>query len=535
MEETSTKQPIDLHDVLRPIKARLWLIVVCVALATALTYYHYSSQPKQYTASTKLFIGSTNPTDLLSPDSSDRETTDLAGLVDSPAVFALAAKELGVSGRTAAGLGAVTASPVTGSDYVTITAISGSAEATAELANAVANAFVYTETSTIHREAAQAIVQAQHQLSALPNTVSNSAQRGQFQETISSMQSIEALPTAGIEHVDSAYPPAAPFAPNPKKDAIFAFVIALILTVAGAYGLDRLDRRIRKLTDVETTYGYPVLAAVPRTRKPAPIENGVAVLPDQLREAFRSLRMNLELAALDRRPKTIVISSAIPREGKSTVARNLALAYREAGLNVCVVDADLRRPELAALLDVPTVPGLTDVALGDEELSGALKNVAVGVPGLRTLARLQAASGGRISTISANGGSSAGHDKGDEIGSLVVLPSGPEPVNPPVVLGSDRMRSVLAQLAEEFDLVIIDTSPLLAVSDAVPLLSAADGVLVVSRLAMTTTDAAKDLAEQIRRIPGANMIGVVVNDLHGHEATGNSHYTYGYANSRAIA
>lgn len=535
MEETSANQPIDLRDVLRPIKAHLWLIVICVSLATALTYYHYSTQPKQYRATASLYVGSTNPSQLVNSTATDRETTDLASLVDSSAVSELAAKELVAAGHLGALRGAVSASPVLGSDFVSVTATSDSAENAAALANATVNAFIQTQTNSIKQQASVIIAQAQRSLSVIPNTLANDFQRSELAATIQSMQSVVSDPTAGLRLSNPAYPPGEPFAPDPKKSAIFAFFITLLLTIAGAYALERLDRRIRKVADVEKVYGYPVLAAVPRARKPTPSSDGVAILSDEVREAFRTLRMNLELAALDRRPKVIAVASAVPREGKSTVVRNLALAYREAGLDVCVVDADLRRPDLAELLDVPSVPGLTDVVVGDETLSVAEKRVHAGVPGMRTLARLQAASEAQSAADPLNRIALSRNGAGEhEVGSLVVLPSGPEPANPPVVLGSDRMRSILASLAERFDVVLIDTSPILSVSDAVPLLSAADGVLVVTRLAMTTSDVAESLIEQLRRIPGANLLGVVTNDVHGRELTHN-YYTYGYATARATA
>jgi Mrp family chromosome partitioning ATPase len=186
-----------------------------------------------------------------------------------------------------------------------------------------------------------------------------------------------------------------------------------------------------------------------------------------------------------------------------------------------VIDCDLRRPGLAKLLDVPITPGLTDVVVGDESLSGALKYATAGVPGLRTLSRLN--SGSVDVSLSTNGNGDADHI----IGSLVVLPSGPEIANPPVVLGSDQMRSILSTLTDEFDVVLIDTSPLLAVSDAVPLLSTADGVVLVSRLGHTTSDAAEEVVDQIRRVPGAHLLGLVVNDVRGRDAA-MKRYSYGY-------
>jgi non-specific protein-tyrosine kinase len=521
MEESSPKQPIDLRDVLRPVTSRLWLIVVVVALATALTYYHYNSQPRLYRSATNLYIGSTDPTQIISPLSSDRANTDLAALIASPAVARIAAKNLGFKGNPLALVGAVSASPSTGSDFITISTVSQNPKSAADLVNAFADAFIASRTNLVHTEAQAAINQDERQLAHLPNTADNAVQRTKILADLSSMQSLLSLP-AGIQHINAATPPGVPFTPHPKKNAIFAFVITLMLAIAAAYGLERLDRRIRRLADAEKIYGHSVLAAVPHTGRPAPTVDGAAVLPERLREPFRKLRLNLQLTGIDGAPKTIVVTSAVPREGKSTVTRNLALAYREAGLKVCVIDCDLRRPGLAKLLDVPITPGLTDVVVGDESLSAALKYATAGVPGLRTLSRLNSGSTD-ISSMSTNGHGDADHI----IGSLVVLPGGPQIANPPVVLGSDQMRSILSQLNEEFDVVLIDTSPLLAVSDAVPLLSAADGVLLVSRLGVTTSDAAEEVVDQVRRVPGAHLLGLVVNDVRGRDAA-MKRYSYGY-------
>lgn len=542
MEEASSSQPIDLRDILRPVTSRLWLIIIVVAVATGLTYYHYSHQPKQYRASTELYIGSTDPTQLVNPSASPRETTDLAGLVNSSGVASLVGKALHYRGNPLALMAGVSASASSSSDFVTITDISGNPALAAATANAVANAFIASEANTIRQEANQAIGQAKQELKVLPNTLGNSTQRGQLGETIQQMENIETLPSAGIKHLNPAYPPGAPFAPDPKKSAVFAFVISLLLSIAGAFGLERLDRRIRKLIQVEKAYGNPILATVPRSRKPAPsAADGTVLLPDDAREPYRKLRTNLGLATLGHDLKVLVVTSAVPREGKSTVSRNLALAYREAGLEVCLVDADLRRPGLARLLSVDSEPGVTDVVVGDETLSNALQPVSTGVPGLRTLGRLQTP---LPSLPLIRDGEpkerKRSTDRLDEkigdVGSLAILPSGPEPANPPVVLGSDQMRSILDSLREVFDLVIIDTSPLLAVTDAVPLLSAADGVVLVSRVGMTTTDAAEDVVDQIRRIPGANLLGVVANDVHGRDAGIKKYaYGYGYTDSRVVA
>src|SRR5690348_2397193 len=248
MEDSSSKQPIDLREVLRPVTSRLWLIVIVVALATALTYYHYNSQPHLYRAATNLYIGSSDPTQIISPLSSDRANTDLAALIDSPAVARLAAKKLGFKGDPGALVGAVTASPATGSDFISLTTVSENPTTAANLVNAFADAFIASRTDTLHTEARAAIAQDENQLAKLPNTQDNGVQRTKILADLSTMQSLLSLPV-GIQHINAATPPSIPFTPHPKKNAVFAFVITLLLAIGAAYGLERLDRRIRRLAD----------------------------------------------------------------------------------------------------------------------------------------------------------------------------------------------------------------------------------------------------------------------------------------------
>jgi protein-tyrosine kinase len=227
------------------------------------------------------------------------------------------------------------------------------------------------------------------------------------------------------------------------------------------------------------------------------------------------LRTNLDLASLDKSLRTILITSAGPREGKSTVVRNLALAYRESGARVAVIDTDLRRPTLDRLLPVEREPGLINVLTGAETLERALQTAPVHVEGMETL----------IQMYSQNGNGN-GHGASD-LGRLAVLTAGPTPANPPAVLAAERMRVLLRRIADHFDVVLVDTPPMLAFSDAVPLVSEADGVLVVARLGTTTSDAAKRLMTRLERIPGANILGVVANDV-GKRAQAQRNYAYHY-------
>jgi Mrp family chromosome partitioning ATPase len=281
--------------------------------------------------------------------------------------------------------------------------------------------------------------------------------------------------------------------------------VSLVFAIGAAFALSRMDKRVRRVDEIEPIYGLPILATVAHTRRMAPDSEGRAVLPDDLREAFRTLRTNLELLTLDRPLRTILVTSAVPKEGKSSVVRNLALAYREAGARVAVVEADLRQPTMNRLFHIYATSGLTNVLTGDEDLSAALQSVPV------------AADSTVLTAVKSRVHAAQGHPQHNGAGGhgeLFVLTSGEPTANPPAVLASARVRELLNEIAADHDIVLIDSPPILAVSDAIPLLNAVDGTIVVARLDLSSREAARRVMELIRRVPGAEVLGVVANDAH---------------------
>ena len=240
-------------------------------------------------------------------------------------------------------------------------------------------------------------------------------------------------------------------------------------------------------------------------------------LPEPGREPFRMLRSNLQLADLDNPLSTVLIASAVPGEGKSTIVRNLALAYREAGLRVAVAELDLRRPTLAQLFQVEREPGFTNVLIRGHGIGDALQPV-VGTTGqLIPDAPAHRAPG-------TNGAATAVETRG----TLAILTSGAILPNPSAVLAAARVAGVLEELKANHDIVLIDSAPVLAVGDTLALLPVVDGVVVVTRADSTTKDAAKRLASAVSHAPGARVVGVVVNDMREEQAGYLSYYRYEY-------
>lgn len=204
-------------------------------------------------------------------------------------------------------------------------------------------------------------------------------------------------------------------------------------------------------------------------------------------EAFRVLRTNLQFMGLDKPLKSVLVTSATPGEGKSTVSANLSVAFAQNGANVCLIDADLRRPTLHKIFGMDSYPGLTTALLG-------------------------------------GGGGSDNAIMKTDVPGLKLIPSGPIPPNPAELLGSGKMEKFLRELEERFDMVIVDTPPVLAVTDAAVLAPKLGGVLMVTRagnVARQQVIRAKQALEAVK----ANVLGAV---LDGVQAEGREGYYYYY-------
>jgi Mrp family chromosome partitioning ATPase len=482
-----------------------------VALATAGTYGYFASQSDVYTASTSIFVEPAEPilSDTQTPGT-DRNTANQAALLQSRDVAKRVAGELGFSGEPTALVDRVEIEAETGSDFVKITGRGPTGEAAARLTNAFSKAFIAIRGEDRRKDVARALRSAQAQLDKLGRGARDAAARSSAAEDVRRLRLTQSLPTGSAQQVDPALPPGRPSAPRPVRNALFALVLSLVLALGMAFGLERFDRRIKRIEDIEGVYGAPLLAVLPHVRDAAPMVDDQATLGPAFKESFRALRTNIQLTGLDRPHRRLLVISAIPGEGKSTVVRNLAIAYREWGLTVAVVEADLRRPTLARLFQVDPKVGLTDVLVGNETLEGAVHTVAVEVPGVEALVHAQA-QGDQV-VVAEPAGIGAASSNGGDPTHLSLLTSGPSPGNPPAILATKRMETLVEELSATHEVVLIDSAPMLAVTDTAPLLPRVDGIVIVGRLGITTTGVARQLMTLVRRINGAEVLGIVAND-----------------------
>ncbi len=301
-------------------------------------------------------------------------------------------------------------------------------------------------------------------------------------------------PAAGLVQPPSARPPAATLlapATSAKANgspvleyALIGLGAAMLLVLIGAPLARGLDRRVKDVAELEEIYGLPALAHIPRSRSLAKrgrsaraeaAKNTVGFSEEA--EAFRTLRTNLRYFNVDSPVRSILVASPLPGDGKSTVARHLAITMASMGDSICLVNADLRKQEPGVL---PTPDGLSLVLAGFDP-DTALTEIPIAYDPLSEESRV-----------------------------LVELPSGPLPPNPAELLESDRMRWLIRQLERRFDLVIIDSPALVTVSDALTLVPRVSGVLAVGGVGQTTRQAAVDLRKQVELL-GGRSLGVVAN------------------------
>jgi capsular exopolysaccharide synthesis family protein len=298
-------------------------------------------------------------------------------------------------------------------------------------------------------------------------------------------------PAVKITIVDQADVPLEPVSPKPLANLVVAVLVALLCAMAVIVLRDRLDTTLKSSQALQEASGSSTLGVIGYERD---AKNHPLILRSRGRssrsEAFRALRTNLQFIGVDRQPKSLVVTSCLPGEGKSSTSTNLAITLAQAGWRVVLVDGDLRRPSIPRYLGIEGAIGLTDVLIDRARL-----NEVIQVWG--------------------------------EAG-LSVLPSGQIPPNPSELLGSGGMREVLAQLTGAYDMVIIDAPPLLPITDAAAIAALCDGALLVARYGRTRREHMARASELLASI-NARVVGTVLNFVpSGNGAYQSYGYGYGY-------
>lgn len=507
----------DATAVFAPLWKKKWLILLVGLLAAAGTYVYYSHRPKVYEASTQVYLGGGTEVQTLLGNANtgtaanSHALADQAVLINSNVVQEAVTRRLLAEGNREATAGSAAATSSSESDFISISGHAGSGQAAADLVNTYAQVYLRQRTAHYRREVRAALSSTSEQLhnaeKARAKTTTQSAVIEDLVSRANELRSDLRVGNAGNQQIDPAVAPSSPISPKPTRNAIFGFVIGLALASIAAYAVSRFDRRLSSLTEIEDVIGTPIIAALPSIRRTlVTAASGEPVPAQPLREPLRRLHTTLQLYALDHGGtgflRKVLFVSPEAGDGKSTVVAGLALVQREAGDRVVVVDSDFRRPAQAQLLGVNGERGLAEVLAGRLPLNEAMQRVQAQAPA------------GSTSTSS---DSAITATQQQTSGSVTVLPGGGLVANPPALLASQMMPKLLDSMAADFDFVLIDAPPPLAVSDVLPLLPAADVVVVVVRARHTGETAARRLVELLKRTASAPVIGTIVNDVRPSE------------------
>ncbi len=532
-DEVESEDSVELADLIRNffrvIRERYYIIAAALVIVVAVTLAISFNTTPQYRASARLLYQRSNldqalfGSQIFASTNQDREVQTGALLVElepvAEAVAANLAAELGQERSIESLLDMVDVRTESGTNVVDIEAVSAEAAEAAAVANAFADEFVTFRETTDRATVAAARELVKEELDSLGADDATSAYGLMLKEKYESLRILESMQNGGFIVVQRARTPVLPFTPQHARNAIIAVIVGLLLGLALAFLLDHLDKRVKDEKTLEKELGVPVLASVPamggrRARGKKGQDNdspvGFAHHPELL-EAFRTLRSNLQYFSLEKEHSAWLITSGLPQEGKTTTTINLGLSLALSGKRVIVLEADLRRPMVHEYLRLSQNPGLSSVLAGTKKLDEGLQLVMADefVP------------------------SESRRQKGERGGGFLqrnfyVLPSGPLPPNPAELLASERMTRVIEELIAMSDCLLIDTPPLLAVSDALVLAPRVDGVILAARLDETTREEAREVRDILDRA-GIRVIGAVASGTRRSSAYYHKRgYGYGY-------
>lgn len=481
-----TVSPFELLSVLW---RRRWVLLITVIASVAISVALSLRSPKQYSASAQLlfrdpgFAQALFGNGLFSTGQQEpqRTTQTSIDVITSLNVGTEAASLLKSKEPVSSLVESISVTPNTDADIATIKATRSSPAEAAAVANAFANGYIVYRRQTDRATVAQAEELINQSIQS-----ANPAEQAKLGESQRQLGVLRSLQTGDAELIARAQPNPTAVSPKPKRDGTLGLVVGLLLGVGLALLVDFLDRRLKTLEDFERACpDYTLIASVPHTPPGSPAK----LLAGPTGEAYRMLREGLRFLDPSGRARCFVVTSADESEGKSTVAVNLATALAAVGRRTILVEADMRRPTIARLLDLPRgAPGLSDMLLAGEGYEDYVVTVE------------------------------------DEPG-LSVIGAGTVPPNSADLLSGGRMGEVLSFVRDVADVVIIDSPPLLPIADTRVLLRLAevDGVILIGRAGSSRRDRIRAAARLLAQ-SGVRVFGLVTTDMRRDSRSG--YYDY---------
>jgi polysaccharide biosynthesis transport protein len=493
---------VGLRDYLNVIRKRLWLIILAMVVVAAVFLAVSLVQAPTYRGEAEVIVSGQNtgaillgaPRDQGSIQADQADVQTQVRVIQSRRLAEQVVATLRLSATPDNLLQRLTTSTDGQSNIVTIDVLDASAAGAADIANAFAEAYV-----TWSRESRQASIKAaaddveqrlllaQQQIETLASTAGPATTEQQVKlqaarvlyaslaDKLEQLRVNQQLEVGSGSVLTSAVVDPAPVSPRPVRDGELGLTVGLAMGLGMVFLAEQLDTRIRTSEEAAQIYGAPVLGAIPVEKFDDGEASRLTVVQHpggSAAEAYRGLRISMDFVNFEHRVRTVLITSAVPSEGKSTVAANLAVALAQAGRTVVLLSCDFHRSATAKFFDLKGSIGLSDVLTGAHGIAEALQQP-------------------------------------DGFERLSVVTVGQVPPNPGELLGSSRMELLVASLRESVDWVIVDAPPVLAVADAAALARLSDAVVMVARIGLSKRDDARAARGQLENI-GARILGIVV-------------------------
>lgn len=510
---------LQLRDYLRIVRRHKWLLLLTSALAAMGAVGIAMRETRLYQGDARVLLQREAVESLFNPSTGQQNDprralqTELE-VLQGQTVQALVREKIGVAPS-------VSASPVGDTDVISVRATSPDAAMAAKIANAYAEAYIeYRRTKAVQNllaaaneiqnrlnsqtartddlqrqiSAAEASQQEQRARDLRSERDTLLQQQGLFRQKLDQLQVETSLRQGGAQVVTPATRPNVPVSPKPVRSGVLGAIVGLIIGLGISFLREQLDDTVKAKEDLERAVpGLPVLGLIPvveavKERGKAPVIS-IGAPASSAAEAYRTLRTSIQFMGLDRPLKTLQVTSATAREGKTTTIVNLAVALARAGQRVVLVDCDLRQPRVHEDFVLDGDVGFTSVLLGSTSIDEALQFVA------------------------------------DE-DRLAILTSGRTPPNPSELLSGRRAAEVFNALEALADIVLIDSPPVLPVTDAVVIAGRVDATLLVAMAGKTTRHALSRAREVLANID-APVVGVVLNAISSEDSYGYG-YRYGY-------
>jgi tyrosine-protein kinase len=482
------------------LRRQAWLVIVPAAMAVAVSWYATSQEEPVYRASSKIVVGQTGQTFQAQLGSDvDRFTATMTNLLKSNIVAQTVISDLGLDTTPEALLGSIDVVVRPNSSVLEVSYDSTDRTRLVPVLDRIGTVFTDLVKSRLGGEA------------------TTPAPTGETQDVLPVSATI----------FDPAHVQPGQISPQPKRNLAIALALGLALGLVFAFARESLDNRVRSRRDAEEWFKAPVIGTLPRTaRGRAPVD--ILAASDrksrEVIEALHIVRANLQLGGALSDGGVILVTSALPEEGKSTLVSSLGVVLAVAGNDVVCVEADLRRPKLMDYLGVePYENGLVEVLEGRVDVEAALHKIDIGRVSSPNGRASRSGSPRRRNPVSAT---ALLDMEPRPTGTLQLLPAGRARVNATTILTPDHVRELLDSLRKPGRYVIFDAPPLLLVADALPLALEADSVIVVARQGRTTRENAEAVRGTLESLGAAN-VAIVISDSNGGEGYG-AGYGYGY-------